>query len=84
MVNIIRGVLLTCDEAIKQYIMELERVHKFGIIELDRTTLMLTGDPAMIEQIQQKIEELQDMNTYSKDGDEPIQKGSTKSKGRVK
>jgi hypothetical protein len=64
----------------------LEKTHKFGIIELDKSHLLLTGDPEALKMIQIKIEELQDMNTYVKEAEdaEKAAKGTPKSSNKRK
>ena len=55
------------DPAIKQFIMYLNAGDfKFAMTELDDTHIFLNStDDTIIQRIQQKIDELQDENTYS-------------------
>jgi len=66
MVNAARGILITCDPAIKQFILYLDKEEfHFSIIDLDDTHLFLhSTDESVITRIQQKIDELQEENTF--------------------
>lgn len=53
------------DAAMKQFILFLDQQYKFGLIDLDETHVFLyKSDKKVIDLIQQRIDELQDNNTY--------------------
>ncbi len=57
--------LIRSDAAMKQFILFLDQQYKFGLIDLDETHVFLyKADKKVIELIQQRIDELQDNNTY--------------------
>jgi TFIIH basal transcription factor complex TTD-A subunit len=67
MVQTIKGILVTCEPAIKQFILHLEAKHELnvGLKELDDTHILICSqDTKIIETIEQKIEELRQSNTY--------------------
>jgi hypothetical protein len=55
------------DPAIKQFILFLNSGEfKFGMVELDETHVFLHSmDDSIIKRIQDKLDEMQDENTYS-------------------
>lgn len=59
--------LINSDPAIKQFIVYLNAGEfRFGMVELDDTHIFLhSTDDSIIQRIQQKIDELQDENTYT-------------------
>lgn len=69
MVNATKGVMITCDPAIKQFILHLDKTEHFGMIDLDDTHLFLYApenqQAGIISKIQAHIDHLQDENTYS-------------------
>jgi len=68
MVNATRGVLVSCDPAIKQFILHLDVEHHFGLIDLDETHLFLYNlDQTKMDLIQKELDKLQDENTYQFD-----------------
>lgn len=66
MVNVVKGVLVECDPAMKQYLLHLDEVLAFGkkfiLQDLDDTHLFIVGD--LIPQIQDKIDQLLDSNSF--------------------
>jgi len=66
MVNVLKGVLLQCDPAMKQYLLHLDDRNslgsKFILQDLDETHLFINGE--YIEQIQDKIDELMNTNSF--------------------
>jgi len=67
MVNVIKGVLVKCDPAMKQYLLHLDETNalgkKFILQDLDETHLFVSEE--FIPQIQDKIDELMDANSFS-------------------
>lgn len=61
--NAREGVLLTCEAAIKQYLLHVDRSGHFVIADLDQTHLLVREDAVPV--IQRKLEELYDVNTYA-------------------
>jgi len=72
MPNASRGILITCDPAIKQFILYLNSSElKFGMVELDENHIFVhSTDDSILQRIQSKIDELQDENTYTVTSDE--------------
>jgi len=62
MVNATHGLLLTCDSSIKQFLLHLDKEHHFIIRDLDDTHLLV--DASVTSFLQEKLDELQDENTY--------------------
>lgn len=62
-----KGVIVECDPAMKQYILYLDEKNllgsKFILQDLDETHLFITSD--VIEQIQNKLDELMDNNSFA-------------------
>ncbi|KAL0483001.1 TFIIH basal transcription factor complex TTD-A subunit [Acrasis kona] len=61
MVNAIRGVLLECDPAVKQFILHLNKENTgshsgFVIMDLDETHLFV--DESIVEYLQEKLDDL--------------------------
>jgi len=68
MVNVIKGVLIECDPAMKQYLLHLDEKNllgnqKFILQDLDETHLFVASD--VLEQLQEKIDELMDSNSFT-------------------
>lgn len=67
MVNVMKGVIVECDPAMKQYLLYLDEKNllgsKFILQDLDETHLFITSD--VIEQIQNKLDELMDNNSFA-------------------
>lgn len=67
MVNVIKGVLVKCDPAMKQYLLHLDETNglgkKFILQDLDETHLFVAEE--FIPQIQDKIDELMDTNSFA-------------------
>lgn len=67
MVNVIKGVLIECDPAMKQYLWFLDENNllnqKFILQDLDDTHLFVASD--VLEQIQEKIDQLMDSNSFT-------------------
>lgn len=62
MVNAMRGLLVTCDPATKQFLLHLHKEHHFIMSDLDETHLLVS--PSAKEFIQKKLDEHQDNITY--------------------
>jgi len=73
MVNATHGILLTCDKSLKQYLLFLNKTHHFIIRDLDDTHLLV--DNSVLTFLQDKLDELNDENTYV-----PIKDGKEKDK----
>ena len=58
----LRSLLLLSDSSIKQYLLHLDKEHHFVIRDLDETHLLV--DSTVMGFLQQKLDELQDENTY--------------------
>ena len=69
MVNITKGILITCDPAMKQLILFLQETnefgHKFIIQDLDEEHLFIENDRRLLGKIQGKIDELMEKNSFS-------------------
>lgn len=69
MANITKGILLTCDPAIKQFLIYLEETdalsRKFIIQDLDETHLFIENDSRTLERIQEKIDEMMKSNSFT-------------------
>jgi len=68
-----KGVLLTCDAALKEYLVWLDKQPTFDpfiIMELDSTHLFITPDEAIHARLQQAIDDFHDSNSYKEDVDE--------------
>ena len=67
MVNVIKGVLVKCDPAMKQYLLHLDETNalgkKFILQDLDETHLFVAEE--VIPYIQDKIDELMDANSFA-------------------
>ena len=67
MVNVIKGVLVKCDPAMKQYLLHLDETNalgrKFILQDLDDTHLFVSEE--FIPKIQDKIDELMDANSFA-------------------
>ncbi|XP_064383808.1 general transcription factor IIH subunit 5-like [Halichondria panicea] len=68
MVNVVKGLLVKCsDSAIKQYILHLDQKESLGrrfiLQDLDELHVFVALDVA--KQLQQKIDELMEKNSYS-------------------
>lgn len=71
MVNVVKGVLVECDPAMKQFLLHLDEKHSLGgpfvIQVLDDTHLFIAAD--MVERLQDQIDDLMDkMNVPVVDG----------------
>lgn len=66
MVNVIKGVLVECDPAMKQFLLHLDECNalgkKFVLQDLDETHLFIAAD--VMNRIQEKIDELMDYNSF--------------------
>lgn len=62
-----RGIFVTCDEPIKQFVLSLQNTLKFGVTDLDETHVLIQGEERILEDIQKKIDELIDQNTFEPD-----------------
>jgi len=74
MVNVVKGVLVECDPAMKQFLLHLDEKHSLGgpfvIQVLDDTHLFIAAD--MVERLQDQIDDLMDkMNVPVVDGKNP-------------
>jgi len=67
MVNVVKGVLLKCDPPMKQYLLHLDQKNLLGqrfiLQDLDETHLFILGE--FIEQIQDRIDQLMDTNSFA-------------------
>ncbi|ELR23285.1 RNA polymerase II transcription factor B subunit 5, putative [Acanthamoeba castellanii str. Neff] len=62
MVHATKGVLVTCDATMKQFLLFLDKEHHFIIKDLDETHLLV--DAAKATLIQEKMNEMYEENTY--------------------
>lgn len=66
MVNVIKGILVECDPAMKQYLLHLDESNclgkKFVLQDLDETHLFIAA--GVMGSIQIKIDELMDSNSF--------------------
>jgi TFIIH basal transcription factor complex TTD-A subunit len=74
MVHAKKGVLITCDSAMKQFLMHLNRTHHFVLMDLDETHILVAPGERIRTLIENEIEALQKQNTY----DRPADKRATK------
>ena len=69
MVNFTKGILITCDPAMKQLILFLQESNEFGhhfiIEDLDEEHLFIENDHRLLGRIQEKIDELMEKNSFS-------------------
>ena len=69
MVNFTKGVLITCDPAMKQLILFLQESNEFGrqfiIQDLDEDHLFIENDHRLLGRIQEKIDEMMERNSFS-------------------
>ncbi|KAI6652662.1 hypothetical protein LOD99_4445 [Oopsacas minuta] len=69
MVNFTKGILITCDPAMKQLILFLQETNEFGrsfiIQDLDDEHLFIDNDHRLLAKIQEKIDELMEKNSFS-------------------
>ena len=67
MVNVLKGVLVECDPAVKQYLLHLDETvalgQKFILQDLDETHVFVSSD--VQRQLQGKLDELMEQNSYS-------------------
>jgi len=63
MPNATRGVLLTCDPAMREYVLFLNKEQRFVIMELDETHLLV--DAAVLKFLQQKLDQHYDECHYT-------------------
>lgn len=67
MVNVIKGILVECDPAMKQYLLHLDESNALGktfvLQDLDETHLFIASD--VMDKIQEKIDDLMDYNSFS-------------------
>ncbi len=67
MVNVIKGVLVECDPAMKQFLLHLDETQKLGrrfiLVDLDDTHVFI--DQEIVELLRDKIDELMDDNTFN-------------------
>jgi len=64
MVNATKGLLISCDPSIKEFIMNLEGKYKFGVMDLDDSHLLLLADPEILDLLQEEIDLFQEVNTF--------------------
>ncbi|XP_073483995.1 general transcription factor IIH subunit 5 [Lithobates pipiens] len=66
MVNVMKGVLVECDPAMKQFLLYLDETNalgvKFIIQDLDDTHVFIL--PEMVTVLQEKVGELMDQNSF--------------------
>ncbi|XP_064411999.1 general transcription factor IIH subunit 5 [Latimeria chalumnae] len=66
MVNVLKGVLLECDPAMKQFLLYLDETNalgrKFIIQDLDDTHIFILAEVVQI--LQEKVGELMDQNSF--------------------
>jgi len=66
MVNVVKGVLVECDPAMKQFLLHLDEImtlgKKFILHDLDETHLFIIGE--FIPRIQSEIDKLLDQNSF--------------------
>lgn len=66
MVNVMKGVLVECDPAMKQFLVHLDESNAFGrkfvIQDLDDTHLFISAD--IIDTLQDKIDDLMDKLSF--------------------
>jgi hypothetical protein len=69
MVTATKGVLLTCDEAMKQFLLKLDREYRIGLIDLDEHHVMIPGgkDDKIMALIQEKMDALLEENSFRPD-----------------
>ena len=63
MVRAIKGVLIECDESVKQIILFLNSKEKVIIQDLDRTRLLV--DASKLDYIKAELDKILEENTYS-------------------
>nr|XP_033791915.1 general transcription factor IIH subunit 5 [Geotrypetes seraphini]XP_033791916.1 general transcription factor IIH subunit 5 [Geotrypetes seraphini]XP_033791917.1 general transcription factor IIH subunit 5 [Geotrypetes seraphini]XP_033791918.1 general transcription factor IIH subunit 5 [Geotrypetes seraphini]XP_033791920.1 general transcription factor IIH subunit 5 [Geotrypetes seraphini] len=66
MVNVLKGVLVECDPAMKQFLMYLDETNalgkKFILHDLDETHIFVLAD--LVNVLQEKVGELMDQNSF--------------------
>jgi len=66
MVNVLKGVLVECDPAMKQFLLHLDETsalgRKFIIQDLDETHVFISADS--VELLQQKVDDLMDKISF--------------------
>ncbi|XP_077293154.1 transcription factor B5 [Arctopsyche grandis] len=66
MVNVMKGVLVECDQAMKQFLLHLDETlalgRKFILQELDETHLFISAD--IIETLQARVDDLMDQISF--------------------
>ncbi|XP_055298201.1 general transcription factor IIH subunit 5 [Sitodiplosis mosellana] len=66
MVNLVKGVLVTCDPAMKQFLLHLDEKQAFGkkfiLLNLDDTHLFISVD--IVETLQNKFDDLMDRISF--------------------
>ncbi|XP_018323091.1 general transcription factor IIH subunit 5 [Agrilus planipennis] len=66
MVNVMKGVLVKCDSAMKQFLLHLDETMKLGkkfiIQDLDETHLFISAD--ILDVLQAKIDDLMDQISF--------------------
>lgn len=82
------GVLLTCDAAMKQFVLHINEEQRstrgapsFVIADLDETHLLVQAEH--VQNIQKKVMELQDSNAFSRD-EAPPEKMAAEKRERTK
>ncbi|KXJ20514.1 General transcription factor IIH subunit 5 [Exaiptasia diaphana] len=67
MVNVLKGVLIECDPAVKQFLLFMDENNvlkqKFIIEDLDETHLFVSAD--IVPVLQEKVWELMDNNSFN-------------------
>mmetsp|Transcript_201 Transcript_201/g.336 ORF Transcript_201/g.336 Transcript_201/m.336 type:complete len:87 (+) Transcript_201:182-442(+) len=58
-----RGVMITCDVPMKQFILHLNETRHFVLSDLDDTHLLV--DPSYVSLIQEEIDNLMEKNVYT-------------------
>lgn len=67
MVNVLKGILIECDQAMKQFLLHLDETlalgKKFIIQDLDDTHLFISAD--IVETLQARVDDLMDQISFS-------------------
>jgi TFIIH basal transcription factor complex TTD-A subunit len=66
MVEAVVGVLVQCDEAMKQLLLQLDKEERFIIEDLDSTHVFI--DPKHVEKLKQRFEIALEENVYKIEG----------------
>lgn len=52
--------LIRSDEALREFLLQLEEEHQFGMLPLDDTHILLLGEEKVLEFIQQELDKMQE------------------------